>query len=156
METFVFNNQSLVTVFPEAVERLAALVVTGESQKYDEAAVHFIDAIASGKLHQRYFDDPEPTDCMSFPMDDPETVVDRAPRILGEVFVCPEMAKQTFESGEGLPIHEELALYVIHGLLHLLGYDDRTDEQIATMRLKEAQYLERWREQGVVICELQV
>lgn len=154
METFVFNNQTLVTVDSDAVERLARLVVTDEGHSYDEAAVHFIDATASGRLHQRYFDDPEPTDCMSFPMDEPGSSQEPGPRILGEVFVCPEIAQKTYESGEGLPVHEELALYVIHGLLHLLGYDDQTDEQVQQMRQKEAHYLERWRVVGTAICAL--
>ncbi len=56
--------------------------------------------------------------------------------ILGSVFVCPEVA-QDYAKSKGLCPHRETILYVIHGLLHLLGYDDISQKERTRMRKKE-------------------
>ena len=61
---------------------------------------------------------PQPTDVLSFPIDEDDPLPAGVPRQLGDIVVCPEIA-----TAEGTP----LELLVIHGALHLLGYDHETD-----------------------------
>ncbi len=96
-------------------------------------AVHFVGKKQISSLHARFFDDPSPTDCITFPYDDPH--------FLGEVFVCPLVAKEYVEKEEG-DLYDEITLYVVHGFCHLLGFDDQTDDQRKKMRLEEKKWLD--------------
>jgi probable rRNA maturation factor len=92
-----------------------------------EISIYFVTRRAIGKLHDQFFQDPTPTDCISFPLDQTH---------LGEVFVCPWVAKNYAEK-KNLDVYEETSLYVVHGLLHLLGYDDLEAKARRVMRKKE-------------------
>jgi probable rRNA maturation factor len=144
MDIHIFNSQDDVLLDDDAVRALAALVVSGEGQSADEVAIHFVTKTASGQIHDRYFGDPAPTDCMSFPMDESG----EEPRVLGEIFVCPAVAQDYCANGGPLPVQEEVALYIIHALLHLMGHDDMEDEADAKMRAREKVHLEAWRQLG--------
>jgi probable rRNA maturation factor len=71
-------------------------------------------------------------------------------RVLGEVFVCPETAIHYVKSNGG-DVYQELTLYTVHGLLHLIGYDDIEDEDRVLMRKEETRYLEHVSSQGLWI-----
>ena len=60
----------------------------------------------------------------------------------GEIIICPAVAARNAEH-YGNTVGKELALYVVHGILHLAGYDDRTPQGIQRMRAKEQELLER-------------
>jgi probable rRNA maturation factor len=60
---------------------------------------------------------------------------------LGDIFVCPATAISYVSSHGSGEVYKETTLYVIHGLLHLLGYDDIEDKDIVEMREAEAQLL---------------
>ncbi len=84
--------------------------------------VLLVDAAASARLHGEHFADPTPTDVMSFPDGSP---LPRAGGVhLGDLAVCVDVARRE-GAQRGVPTGEELTLYILHGLLHLLGYDDR-------------------------------
>jgi probable rRNA maturation factor len=102
------------------------------------------------ELHQRWMDEPGPTDVMSFPMDElveesrrpdaPET----GPALLGDIVLCPEFAKaQARTAGHGLA--DELHLLTVHGVLHLLGYDHAEPEQEREMFGLQGKLLGDWR-----------
>jgi probable rRNA maturation factor len=80
-----------------------------------------VDEAGSARLHGEHFADPTPTDVMSFP--DGTDDMDDGGRRLGDLAVCAAVAR-TVAARRGRPADEELALYVLHGCLHLLGYDD--------------------------------
>ncbi len=105
--------------------------------QYDEVSVYFVDTSAICELHKQYFNDPSVTDCISFPMDDVNEV---GYRVMGDVFVCPETAT-SYVAEHGGDVYHEVTLYVIHGLLHLIGYDDIDDEDRQVMRQGETDYL---------------
>ncbi len=86
--------------------------------------VMVVDDAESAALHGQHFNDATPTDVMSFPdgSPDPSTRLTR----LGDLAVCLDVARRV-AAKRGRPEHEELALYVLHGTLHLLGYDDVDD-----------------------------
>jgi probable rRNA maturation factor len=70
--------------------------------------------------------------------DDPDV-----PLVLGDVVVCPAVARAQAEAGER-DFDDELALLVVHGVLHLLGYDHAEPDDEATMQRREAEILGRW------------
>ncbi len=91
--------------------------------------VLLVDDEESAQLHLEHFEDEEPTDVMSFPdgSSDPETGL----RLLGDLAVGAQVASREAEA-RGRSVADELCLYVLHGLLHLLGYDDQErDDRIA-------------------------
>lgn len=99
-----------------------------------ELSLAFVDKEEIARLHNDFMGDPTPTDVITFP-GDPD--IDQA----GEVIVCPHVA-QEFSEKEDLVFSDELTLYVIHGYLHLCGFDDIQDDDRAQMRLAEQQALE--------------
>lgn len=113
-------------------------VVRNEGQECSEVSVHFVDKESIGQLHAEYFSDPSPTDCISFPLDGPEV---EEQRVLGEVFVCPQVAAEYCAVHCGC-VERETILYIVHGLLHCLGYDDIEDADRAEMRAAEARHLD--------------
>jgi probable rRNA maturation factor len=67
------------------------------------------------------------------------------PIVLGDVVVCPRVAER--QAGDhGHPVHDELALLVVHGVLHLLNYDHAEDQESEAMRKRERELLARFRE----------
>jgi probable rRNA maturation factor len=103
----------------------------------DEAdlGVLFVDEATMTDLHVTWMDEEGPTDVLSFPMDElrPGTDEERTPAgLLGDVVVCPSIAaRQASEAGH--PVEHELYLLVIHGILHLLGYDHAEPTEEAEM-----------------------
>lgn len=87
-------------------------------------------------LHERYLGDPHPTDVMAFDLrDDPEDA-----EIEGEVVVSVDAAREQAKR-LGLELGQELLRYVIHGTLHLTGYDDGTPAARRRMRRAEDRVL---------------
>ena len=84
-------------------------------------------------LHLRFLDDPAPTDVMAFPYDEPD--------LYGEVLVNLDMAREQAHA-RGLEVLREAELYVVHGVLHLLGFDDRDDASRVEMRAAERAVLD--------------
>jgi probable rRNA maturation factor len=103
----------------------------------DEAdlSILFVDEATMTDLHVTWMDEEGPTDVLSFPMDElrPGTDEERTPAgLLGDIVVCPSVAaRQASEVGH--PVEHELYLLVIHGILHLLGYDHAEPTEEAEM-----------------------
>ncbi len=135
MNVNFYNNSSFV-IEPSFVEALVISSLDFCSVKSSEVTIYFVDKSTICKLHEDFFNDPSLTDCISFPLDDPS----EEGGILGEVFVCPEVA---VDYAPETPL-QEVALYIVHGLLHLLGYDDQTEEECVKMRAQEHYLLEKF------------
>ncbi len=71
------------------------------------------------------------------------------PRPLGEVIISYPQAKRQARE-QGYPVKREMALLVIHGVLHLLGYDHESDSDAEVMRAKEAAQMERLAAEGIL------
>jgi probable rRNA maturation factor len=99
-----------------------------------EISVAFVDDAGIAELHGRWLGDPTPTDVLSFDLGADQ------PGPAGEVIVSAERAAEV--AGErGLDPVRELALYVVHGTLHLCGFDDRAPAERARMRAAESEVL---------------
>jgi len=68
-----------------------------------------------------------------------------APTLLGDVVVCPKVAQRQ-ASARGAPLDDELALLVVHGVLHLLDYDHAEPDETTVMRRREQELLEGFRD----------
>jgi probable rRNA maturation factor len=132
----VIDQQTDLKISTKQVENLVHAVIKLEGQRCDEVNVYLVDTSAICELHEDFFDDPSPTDCISFPLDSDEEEY----RILGEVFVCPATAIKYAAEHEG-DMYRETSLYLVHSLLHLMGYDDIEDEEIALIRRAEQRHM---------------
>lgn len=135
------------------VERLgevAGCVLRDEGVSAAEISVAIVDDLEMARLHLEFLQIDGPTDVLTFPLagDSLETWAGPADarrgagrRIGGEVVIGGDTAKRV--AGEvGVEPSEEVILYLVHGLLHLCGYDDLDDLHRRQMRRREAELLE--------------
>ena len=151
MNILFTNTQSALSVSEEGIERLVKAFLKWKKVSTDEVSVHFVEKDEISRLHQSFFEDPSPTDCISFPIDPPKKPQDGY-SVLGEIFVCPEVGIEYAQKNGGDP-YTEVSLYVIHGLLHLLGFDDQEDDERTIMRGEENSAMEYLKENKVLLHE---
>ena len=117
------------------MREIARAILEGEGVREMEISLAFVDNVTIHTLNKRYLDHDEPTDVLSFPLSEPN-----AKKLMGELVIGAEVA-QAQAAERGHDVQAELALYVIHGLLHLCGYDDKTADGAKEMRERERHYL---------------
>lgn len=113
----------------------AVAVLEGERVREAKVTLAFVDNPHIHRLNKQFLNHDEPTDVLTFPGSDPG-----AKKLEGDVVIGYEIATE-YAADRGHAVAQELVLYVIHGCLHLCGYDDTTDAAAAEMRAKERQYL---------------
>lgn len=90
-----------------------------------ELAIIFVDEKAMEQLHIQWMDEPGPTDVLSFPMDELRPGSESEPTppgLLGDIVICPAVAKRQAEAA-GHDVMSEILMLTTHGVLHLLGFD---------------------------------
>lgn len=129
---------------------LAASVLRDEGVAAGELGLRFVDPGPMAELNLAHMGAPGPTDVLAFPIDagdgaDGSPQAAGAARLLGDVVVCPAYAaaQAPDHAGEGHDgsLADELALLVVHGVLHVLGYDHACTEDATVMRDREQQLL---------------
>ena len=120
---------------------LHMLVLEKEHAICDKLNVYLVTKKHITVLHKEFFEDESPTDCISFPI--------HQENFLGEIFVCPKVAVEYAKNHNLNPL-EETYLYILHGLLHLLGYDDLNEKDKITMRKKEKKYMKLFKEHDFI------
>jgi probable rRNA maturation factor len=161
VEVFVADEQDAVPVDVARWARLAESVLDAEGIRGDaELSLLFVDEDAIAELNQRFMDAEGPTDVLAFPIDDPAVSgrwpdagtagPDRddpepsdLPLLLGDVVVCPSVARRQAPGHAGT-YEDELALLVVHGVLHVLGHDHAEPGEAALMQSRERDLLERF------------
>ena len=132
----VASPQEIVPIDRRRMREVVMTVLSGEDVHDAEVSLAFVDNATIQRLNQRYLQHDEPTDVLSFPFNDGP-----GGKLGGELVIGAEVAQLEAQAG-GHAVEAELALYVIHGLLHLCGYDDKTAKEAAEMRSKERRHLE--------------
>lgn len=131
------NNQYSQLIEPEVYTKalFQAIEVSGLFPiSNGELSIVFVDDDTIAQVHDDFMDDPTPTDVITFP-------AQPAMESAGEIIVSVDHARsRAQELGE--PFSRELSLYLVHGWLHLAGYDDRNDIDRAEMRLAEQRALD--------------
>ena len=105
------ENRSGAAVDEEAAEALARAVLEAEGVSDGELGIAFVPAAEMRELKRAHLGVDEATDVLSFPIDGREELPTGVPRALGDVVLCPEV------------VGDEWRAPLVHGLLHLLGYD---------------------------------
>jgi len=128
----------------DAFEKLAVFALRmEEAPDAVELSVALVDPDEIARLNEQYRGVVGPTDVLSFGCDDPEPVDSDEPITLGDVVIAPDVAtKQAAELGT--TVESELDLLLVHGVLHLLGYDHEADEDAAAMQERERAVLAAW------------
>ncbi len=174
MVVTVANPQDEASVSVRQVARLARCAITRlRITTAGTLAITFLDAAAIRRLNKQFLQHDRPTDVLSFRYDGAPTGlpglpsqqnVDRQARnrsqrasgqyvriagsqhrqVVGEIFIAPSQAR-AYARTHHLSYQEELNRYVVHGLLHWMGEEDRTKQQQARMRRLENRLLRQCR-----------
>jgi probable rRNA maturation factor len=157
IDVFAADEQSAAPVELERLSGLARSVLESRGIKGNaEVSLLFVDEIAIAALNERFLERPGPTDVLAFPVeDDPvppgrfpdmggtgpgSEADDEPPLLLGDVVVCPAVAERNARD-RSIRYDDEIALLVVHGLLHLLGMDHVIDTEAEAMEALERQLL---------------
>jgi probable rRNA maturation factor len=161
VQVFGADEQSAAPVDVDRWVRLAHEVLMAEGVEGDaELSLLFVDETAIAELNKRFMDADGPTDVLAFPLDDPVVAgrwpdtstagPDRddpdpgdLPLLLGDVVVCPAVAERQAPSHAG-SYDDEMALLVVHGVLHVLGHDHAEPDETAVMQARERELLDRF------------
>lgn len=152
----VTNQQKKLTIDGAQVESLV-LHALREEKGHGHVEVVFVDDPKIAELHQRFLGVPGATDVITFPSTHKPATRGEAPKesggdaeveddLLGEIVVSTETAVRQAPDFSGDPLHESY-LYVVHGVLHLLGYDDHDPGDRKKMETRQALLLEQWKKQ---------
>lgn len=125
----------------------AALVHEGVARSEAELNLTFVDRATMAEMNEEHLGHDGPTDVLSFPLELPDEVPDGLPVLLGDVVVCPSVAAAQAAEHAG-PTHDgspedELALLVVHGVLHVLGWDHAEPDEEVAMQAREQVLLGR-------------
>lgn len=131
----------------EPFRRLAEMVLREEQFPIDtEVTLLFVGEEQIATYNERFMQRHGATDVLAFPVEHlkPGVVPDRRPGgpplNIGDVVIAPSIVRAQAEAA-GVPFDEELSLLVVHGLLHLLGYDHQDDVDADVMEDRERQLL---------------
>lgn len=122
----------------ERIQRVVDAAIASDDLGDCALTVIVIDDAESARLHQEHFGDPDTTDVMTFPDGSPNPETGHTH--LGDLAVCVDVA-QRCAAERGRQTADELTLYVLHGVLHLLGYDDVDAGDQATMWAEQRRLL---------------
>jgi probable rRNA maturation factor len=135
IEVEISNTQNHLHIDPDEVTGLVREVLRREGRPEASISIALVDQAAIHILNRAHLGHDWPTDVISFPLSDPDDAT-----LSGELVVSAEMAAATAREA-GMPPRDELALYIVHGLLHLCGYDDHAEPDSAAMRRREDELL---------------
>ena len=124
----LISNRQDLRVDEAALAKLAERALLAEGKDDGELSLSFVTSQEMAGLHQEYAGEPGPTDVLSFPLDEDG--------LLGDVIVCPEEAQRNNPSD----VEGEIRLLVVHGILHLLGYEHEKEGDRRVMWERQEAY----------------
>jgi probable rRNA maturation factor len=152
MNVFLADEQP-IAVDTAAMRKLAESVLEAEGcPPESEVSLILVDEAEMASYNRRFLKRSGPTDVISLPIEDlapgrpPRAVPAGPPPMLGDLILAPSYIRAGAEERR-VDFDDELALLVVHGLLHLLGYDHAVKSDAEAMETRERQLLEaagRW------------
>ena len=130
----VANQQEVLELDFARIKEVGKAVLSGEGVTKGKVTCAFMTDAAIHKLNKQFLQHDEPTDVITFPYSDNPLQADLA--------ISVETA-QAVAQERGHAIGDELLYYVIHGILHLCGFDDTSDAKRKAMRQREQHYLKQ-------------
>ncbi len=130
----LLSNRQSLPVDENGLTTLARDTLIAEGHAHQvELSVSFVDEPEMTDLHVRYMNEEGSTDVLSFPLNE---VDDRGVRLLGDVVIAPSVAaRNNPDDAVG-----EMRLLLVHGILHVLGYDHEEDAERAAMWARQERY----------------
>jgi probable rRNA maturation factor len=168
-EVFCADEQSEIAVDIERWQKLAIAVLADQGVRGGtELSLFFVSVHDMAELNSEHMGKPGATDVLAFPIDGGEVLEmingptgasrgpdrpppDRGdlPLLLGDIVICPEIAVAQAPGHAGT-VDDEMALLVVHGILHILGWDHDTAEKTIAMRTCERELLQTHHWGGVI------
>ncbi len=134
---FEFNDeQTLLNVDFQRMKRAVEKILTDAGYTRGRIEIAVVEAEPMHEMNVQFLGHDYPTDVLAFPME----VDPKKGRLEGEIVVCSDVANDLARDFQW-SAEDELLLYVVHGALHLVGYDDHTPEDAPIMHAKEREYL---------------
>jgi probable rRNA maturation factor len=133
----ITNRQTALAIDKARWRQLLTELLESEGIRAGEVSVAVVDDDEMQRLNRQFLQHDYPTDVLSFVLDW------NGKRLDGEIIVSADTAlARCAEFGH--TALQELTLYVVHGALHLAGYDDKQPEDERVMRERESHYLQRF------------
>ncbi len=145
MEILINNKQDSIEVDLLSLKKLAEFILVFEKiSSLTELSVAFLDEEEMERLNSQYRKMDVSTDVLSFPLFDklPHNETEH-PLVLGDVIICPVVARRNAQK-VGHSIERELELLLIHGVLHLLGYDHVDSGSETLMKARQRKILNKF------------
>jgi probable rRNA maturation factor len=125
--SILISDRQAVPADHDALAELARRTLDQEGAGPVELSVSLVSADEMADIQVKYAGEPGPTDVLSFTMDEEG--------LLGDVVICPEVAAK-----QSSDLSAELRLLLVHGILHLLGYDHQEEEERKAMWQRQERY----------------
>jgi probable rRNA maturation factor len=163
VDVFAADEQSAHRVDVARWAQLAREVLDAQALRVEtEVSLLFVDEATIGELNSRFLGRDGPTDVLAFPIDEDldqggrspdeggtgpggglSSDEDDVPVLLGDIVICPAVAARN-AADHGVTLTDELALLVVHGLLHLVGMDHEDNGDAELMERRERELLARF------------
>ena len=141
MEVWVTNLQNKIAVEPNFIRDIVSEVLRLEGHRNPpDVSVALVDNTYIRMLNREYRGTDQPTDVLAFPME-PDRDGSGEPA-LGDIVISVERAREQARQFRH-PLRREVALLAVHGLLHLLGYEDETEAGASAMWSRQKTLLEK-------------
>ncbi|MEZ6058640.1 MAG: rRNA maturation RNase YbeY [Planctomycetaceae bacterium] len=133
----VADEQNALSIDASYIIDVVRNTLQSEGVERADISVALIDDVTMHELNRRHLDHDYPTDVLSFLLEESDD------RIEGEIVISTDTAIRE-GTAYGWGGVEEATLYLVHGLLHLCGYDDHSEEDLREMRERERSVLKNW------------
>ncbi len=134
----ISSEQTAMPVPRKRITEVAAFVAAAEKQRLCELDVAVLDAAEMARLNRQHLDHGGATDVISFDLTSPTD-----DGLCAQVIVCADVAVREARR-RGLGRRRELLLYVVHGLLHVMGYDDLSPDEASRMHAREEELIDEF------------
>ena len=131
----IADRQKCMAVDRQVVRAVVRTVLDSEGVPAAALSIAVVDDATIAEVHGRFLGQHQPTDVITFPFHDPGQGPVEAEIVISAETACREARRRRLS-----PLRE-LALYLVHGLLHLCGYDDHDEQERKRMRSRERHYL---------------
>lgn len=138
------DEQSAIAIDLDRWAALAAVALRSQGVPAGECNLLFVDDETIQELNREHMGKDRPTDVLSFPLDGADAT--HPDDLIGDIVVCPAVAAANAPDHAGQGHHrgsvdDELALLIVHGVLHLLGHDHQDDTEAERMEGLEQEIL---------------
>jgi len=139
----IVTRHQRLSVNEDALRQAAITTLTAENVAAGHISLVLTDDAEIHRINREFLGHDYPTDVITFTLsDEPTDHADQPVRLEGELIISLDTAERV-ATRQGWSLDAETVLYVVHGTLHLCGYDDLSDETRPVMRIREREILSR-------------